>query len=67
MKIQLHSGVITTVTRDKGRELIANGEGVEYTGQDPEEIAVREAVTAPKKETEKIEVTHRYILPEEEE
>lgn len=67
MKIQLHTGGITTVTREKGDELIAKGLGVEYTGEDPEEKRVREAVAVPEKPTEKIEVTHRYIVNEEEE
>ena len=68
MKVKLfESGKITLVTNDYGRQLIANGLGVEYTGEDPEEKAVREALAEPEKQAEKIEVTHRYIVGEEEE
>ncbi len=66
MKILLNSGGITTVLPEKGRELIANGLGVEYTGDDPEENLVREALAVPEKPAEKIEVVHRYITEEEE-
>lgn len=67
MKVLLKNGKVTTVTNEKAAELIASGEGIAYTGEDPEEIAVREALAAPDKPTEKIEVTHRYIVGDEEE
>lgn len=67
MKILLNTGKITTVTRAKAAELISSGEGVIYTGEDPEDAAVKEALSAPEKPTEKIEVTHRYIVGDEEE
>lgn len=65
MKILLNTGQITTVTREKGAELIASGAGVEYTGQDPEEIRTREALAVPEKAAEKIEVVHRYIVEDQ--
>lgn len=66
MKVQLNDGRITLVTKEKGLELIANGLGLEYKGHDPEVERVREALAVPEKPTEKIEVTHMYIVDEEE-
>lgn len=66
MKVQLNDGRITLVTKEKGLELIAKGLGLEYMGDDPEAERVREALAVPEKPTEKIEVTHRYIVDEEE-
>ena len=66
MKILLTNGKIQTVTNEKGRELIANGLSVEYTGNDPEQIAVREALAVPEKAAERVEVVHYHVEAEPE-
>lgn len=67
MKIKLHTGGVTLVTKEKGLQLIQQGLGVEYLGENPEEEEVKKALATPEKPTEKIEVIHHYIVGEEEE